>query len=306
MRYSKRMKVKDRYTLNQFTQQFPDDAACLDYIFDQRFPKGGECKCGKVDTFYRVEARRCYSCANCGHQIHPCEGTIFHKSRTSLRTWFFAMFLMTASKNGVSAKELERQLGVTYKTAWRMGHQIRKLMSQGGNMLSGVIEMDETFVGGKRANMHYKKQQTLKQGTGPINKTAVFGMIERGGEIKAGVVPDVKIGSLLPKIVQHVEAGSIIHTDEQPAYRTLNAVGFKHSMISHGQGEYVRAEVHTNSIEGFWGQLKRSINGTFHQVSPKHLQAYVDEFAFRYNRRSAVSPAPIFPKLVERAGEKRD
>lgn len=291
---------EDRFSISQFNQQFPDDSACLEYIWQQRFPNGVTCQCGKKDGYYRVERRKCYSCSDCGHQISPCEGTIFHKSSTKLRTWFLAMFYMTASKNGVAAKELERLTGVTYKTAWRMAHQIRKLMVQGGDMLSGVVEADETFIGGKQANMHAEKRKTLKPGTGGINKTAVFGMVERGGNIKAGIVREVSSASLLPKVVQHVEAGSIIHTDEQRAYRVLSRSGFTHSNISHSKGEYVRAEVHTNSIEGFWGQLKRSIHGTFHQVSPTHLQAYVDEFAFRYNHRAAVTEAPIFPRLVER------
>jgi hypothetical protein len=299
----------ERYTLNQFTKQFPDDAACLDYIFDQRHPDGGFCQsCGKSDTFYRVEARRCYSCANCGHQIHPCEGTIFHKSSTKLRTWFFAMFLMTASKNGVSAKELERQLGVTYKCAWRIGHQIRKLMNQGGNLLTGVVEADETYIGGKAANMHARTRAVKIKGTGVSagNKAIVVGVVERGGEVRAHVAPAVTRAVATDHTVSMVEAGSLVCTDEHSAYDLLRSHGFKHERIAHGKGEYVRAEVHTNSIEGFWGQLKRSVNGTFHQVSPKYLQAYVDEFSFRYNRRASLTEAPIFPRLVERAGEKRE
>lgn len=299
----------ERYSLKQFNQQFPDDAACLDYIFDQRHPDGGKCvKCDKVDTFYRVEARRCYSCANCGHQISPCEGTIFHKSSTPLKTWFFVMFLMTASKNGISAKEIERQTGVTYKCAHRMGHQIRKLMGQGGDPLSGVVEADETYIGGKAANMHASVRAKKIRGTGAKsgNKVPVMGVVERGGEVRAHVVPEVTRTVAMAHTTDMVEAGAIICTDEHSAYDLLGGAGYDHHAIAHGKGEYVRASVHTNSIEGFWGQLKRSINGTFHQVSPQHLQAYVDEFAFRYNRRASISPAPIFPKLIARSGERRE
>lgn len=190
--YDDSMKA-ERYSFKQFNEQFPDDAACLDYIFDQRYPNGGKCVCGKTDTFYRVATRRCYSCANCGHQIHPCEGTIFHKSRTSLRTWFHVMFLMTASKNGVSAKEIERQTGVTYKCAFRMGHQVRKLMSQGTTLLSGVVEADETYIGGKAANMHAAVRAKKIRGTGVAagDKVPVMGIVERGGEVRAHVVPAV-------------------------------------------------------------------------------------------------------------------
>jgi transposase len=306
MRYSYRMKA-ERYSFKQFNQQFPNDAACLDYIFDQRNPDGGFCQgCGKTDTFYRVETRRCYSCANCGHQIHPCEGTIFHKSSTSLRTWFHVMFLMAASKNGVSAKEIERQTGVTYKTAWRMGHQVRKLMTQGGNLLSGVVEADETYIGGRAKNMHARERSQKIKGPGGNGKAIVVGVVERDGEVRAHVAPTVDRAVATSHTVSMVQAGSLVCTDEHSAYDQLRMHGYKHESISHGKGEYVRAEVHTNSIEGCWGQLKRSVNGTFHQVSRRYLQAYVNEFAFRYNRRSAVSPAPIFPKLVSRAGEKRE
>jgi transposase len=306
MPYDVGMKA-ERYSFKQFNRQFPTDAACLDYIFDQRFPDGGKCVCGKVDTFYRVESRRCYSCANCGHQVHPCEGTIFHKSRTSLRTWFHVMFLMTASKNGVSAKEIERQTGVTYKCAFRMGHQVRKLMNQDGAMLSGVVEADETYVGGKAANMHAAVRARKIRGTGANsgNKTVVMGVVERGGEVRAHVVPAVTRTMAMAHTTDMVAPGTIICTDEHSAYDLLGAAGYDHHKIAHGKGEYVRASVHTNSIEGFWSQLKRSVNGTFHQVSPQHLQAYVNEFAFRYNRRAKISKAPIFPKLVSRVGERR-
>lgn len=286
----------ERYTVKEFNQQFPDDAACLDYIFDQRHPDGGKCiKCEKVDTFYRVEARRCYSCANCGHQIHPCEGTIFHKSSTSLKTWFFAMFLMTASKNGVSAKELERQLGVTYKTAWRMAHQIRKLMSQDGDLLTGVVECDETYFGGQR-------RMSCKMS----NKTAVVAAVQRGGDVRAKTLPIVDSWKLQDHLTKNVSPQAALMTDEARHYDRLGKGFASHETVRHSAKEYVRAHVHTNSVEGFWGQLKRSVNGTFHQVSRQHLQAYVDEFAFRYNRRASVTKAPIFPKLVSRVGEKRD
>ena len=295
----------ERYTVNEFNQQFPDDSACLDYIFDQRFPNGGTCQCGKTDCFYRVEARRCYSCSHCGHQVHPTNGTIFHKSSTSLKTWFFAMFLMTASKNGVSAKELERQLGVTYKTAWRMGHQIRKLMSQDKGLLSGVVEADETFIGGAAKNMHEKVRKVKIKGRGFRDKATVLGLKERDGKLRATVIASARSADLIPSVKSHVAKGSTVYSDEWSPYKNLAKDGYTHETVSHSTGEYVRAEVHTNSIEGFWGQLKRSVNGTFHQVSRQHLQAYVDEFAFRYNRRASVTEAPIFPKLVERAGEKR-
>jgi transposase len=291
-----------KYTLRDFNRQFPTDAACLEFIFQARFPNGGTCKCGKTDCFYPVTTRKCYSCSWCGHQVSPTEGTIFHKSRTSLKSWFFAMFLMSSSKNGVAALELKRHLGVTYKTAWRMNHQIRKLMAQGGDIMKGIVEVDETFVGGLAKNMHAKKRAKTITGTGGANKTAIAGIVERSGDVRAVVVPNVRAETLLPLIVENVEAGATVCSDEWVGYNHVAHVGFVHAKISHSRGEYVRAEVHTNSIEGFWSQLKRSINGTFHCVSKQHLQCYVNEFVYRYNRRK--SELPLFADLSARVAER--
>lgn len=293
-----------RYTVKHFNVQFPDDSACLDFIFKQRYPDGGTCECGKTDCFYRVEKRRCYSCSYCGHQVSPTEGTIFHKSSTSLKTWFFAMFLMSSSKNGVAAKEIERQTGVTYKTAWRMARQIRKLMEQGGRLLSGIVEADETRVGGKSRWMHASKRMRVAPKPGGGDKMAVIGVVERGGEVRATVVPDITAGTLLANLEDKVTPGSTVYTDELRSYDLVRHIGFVHARVSHRQGEYVRAEIHTNSIEGFWSQLKRSINGTFHHVSKQHLQLYVNEFAFRYNRRKSESP--MFSHLSARVAQRQE
>jgi transposase len=291
--------MKERYTIKEFHAQFTDDRACLDFIFKTRWPDGGKCKCGKTDCFYPVNGRRTYACSWCGTQISPTAGTIFHKSETSLKSWFFAMFLMSSSKNGVAAKELERQLGVTYKCAHRMGHKIRQLMQGDGEMMSGIIEADETFIGGLSKNMHKGKRKVT--GTGGVGKTPVAGVLERGGKIQAKAVSDVTSQTLLPNILANVEKGSTVCTDEWCSYNPLRKSGFKHVRVSHGAKEYVRGNAHTNSIEGFWSQLKRSINGTFHHVSKQHLQKYVNEFVYRYNLRG--SEQPIFHDLSGRAAE---
>ena len=284
---------KKKFTVKEFNAQFPDDRACLEFIFKTRWPDGGKCKCGKKDCFHRVEGRRAYACAWCGRQISPTAGTIFHKSETSLRSWFFAMFLMSSSKNGVAAKELERQLGVTYKTAHRIGHKIRELMqADGGNMMTGILEADETYLGGVRPG---------KRGRGAAGKTPVIGVLERGGNVQAKVSENVKTQSVLPHILDNVEKGATVCTDELGSYNSLTKQGFKHERVNHGALEYVRGKVHTNSIEGFWSQLKRSINGTFHHVSKQHLQSYVNEFVYRYNLRKSVEP--IFADLSSRVAE---
>jgi len=210
------------------------------------------------------------------------------------------MFLMSSSKNGVAAKELERQLGVTYKCAHRMGHKIRQLMQSGeGDMMSGIVEADETFVGGLSKNMHKGKRKV--RGTGGIGKTPVIGVLERGGNVKAKVVNDVRTKTLLPNIMANVAKGTTVCTDEWCGYNALRKAGFQHLSVNHGVREYVRNGVHTNSLDGFWSQLKRSINGTFHHVSPKYLPSYVNEFVYRYNLRG--SEQPIFHDLSAKVAE---
>ncbi len=265
-----------KYTHKQFTRDFPNDNACLDYIFNRRYGATFACpQCGKKG-FHRIKKRKCYSCAWCGYQLHPTSGTIFHKSSTKLTDWFFAIYLMSASKNGVSAKELQRHLGTTYKTAWRIAHQIRSLMKQDTSSLRGRVEVDEAYVGGR----------TRKYGgrsTG--NKTIVLGMVERKGEIRAGVIEDVGRLTLRNVIKDRVITGSEIITDNYTSYHKIEKLGYKHKIINHSKDKFVKGDIHTNTIENFWSQMKRSMDGTFHSISPKHLQSYVDEFAFRYNHR---------------------
>jgi transposase len=279
-----------KYTIKDFNKQFKTDAACLEYIFQQRFPEGVTCeKCGVKDHFYPVVSRRSYAC-QCGFQLYPTVGTIFHKSPTSLKTWFFAMFLMTASKNGVSAKELERQLGVTYKCAWRIAHQIRQLLAEEPTVLTGTVEADETWIGGR-----HKFDEKFS------SKTPVVGLLERGGDVLAKVVDKVDSHTLIPNIKENVEGGSMIMTDELRAYKPMPKSQYRHYVVKHSAKEYVRGMCHTNSLEGFWSQLKRSINGTFHSVWRKHLQKYVNEFSYRYNRRK--SETPMFLHLAASVAE---
>jgi len=279
-----------KYTINNFNEDFKDEDACLDFVFNLRYGKNYECpKCHKTG-FYRVTDRKCYACAWCSYQLHPLAGTIFHKSPTNLKDWFFAIFLMSKSKNGVSAKELERQLGVTYKCAWRMQRQIRMLMrSDNPDKLQGIIELDDSYVGGRHSG---------RRGRGASGKTPVLGMVERQGQVKADVVKNLKKKTVMPIIESTIDKDSTVYTDEFLSYTSLNKAGFEHDVVQHGIKEYVRGEVHTNTIEGFWSQLKRSLHGTYHSISPKHLQLYVDEFAWRYNHRKCQ--IPFFGLLLEK------
>jgi len=277
-----------KFTIKDFNQQFASDKACLAYIFKQRHPNGATCKgCKRTDTFYPVTGRRSYACSFCGSQIYPTAGSIFHKSRTSLKSWFFAIFLMSQSKNGVSAKELQRHLGVTYKTAFRMAKQIRLLMVQSPEMmLSGTVEADETFVGGVR-----------RLSCRMDNKSIVLGAVQRKGNVVAKVVAHHRGSNVIPLVRTFIKVGSNLMTDSYTGYNKAGRF-FKHQTVNHRRKEYVQGNVYTNTIEGFWSQLKRSVNGTYHAVSKKHLQTYVDEFAWRYNQRA--SSVPLFELLMRR------
>ncbi|HEY4323603.1 MAG TPA: IS1595 family transposase [Mucilaginibacter sp.] len=280
-----------KYTINEFRKEYPNDDVCLDVIFKLRYAKMPCCPCcSQVTEFKRITGRRCYQCSDkdCQYQLYPTAGTVFEKTRTSLVDWFYAMYLMTSTRNGVAAKELERQLGVTYKTAWRMGHCIRLLMDNGNDLLTGVIEADETFIGGKNKNMHKAKRDKMNaNGTGTINKIPVLAVLERGGEVRTKVLKhnkDANMTTMVPMVRDNVVAGSVLVTDGHGAYRVL-AGEYSHEVVSHGEDEYVRGTFHTNTIEGYFSHLKRMISGTHIQVSQKYLQAYVNEHSFRYVHR---------------------
>lgn len=279
-----------RYTHQQFIKEYPDEDTCLDAIFSDRYGDVKQCpnpECFRDTTFYRVKGRKCYACMHCGYQLHPLAETIFHKSSTPLTKWFYAIYLFSVSKNGVAAKELERHLGVTYKTAHRMARLIRSLMSDTNGKIGGNVEADETYIGGKaRSTAVYE------------NKTPVLGVVERGGEIRAQVVTGANASTALPFLRASVESNSAIITDESRIYHRLKRE-FPHNAVNHSAKEYVRGLVHTNTIEGFWGQMKRSIDGTYHVVSKKYLQHYVDEFVFRYNLRGEV----VYPVLLKLASK---
>ena len=282
-----------KYTIDQFNKDFPDNDTCLYTIYANRYGEISICpKCDQETKYYKVRGRKCYECKECGHQIYPLAGTIFHKSSTSLKQWFYAIYLFSNAKNGVSAKELERHLGVTYKTAWRMAKQIRLLMAQ-DNSLSGKVEIDEAYIGGKPINRHQSKQNLSN------DKQVLFGMIEREGKANIKHVVSSGSRSLIPEITKSINKGTLVYSDEQIAYRRLPKLGYKHESITHSIREYARGDVHTNNIEGFWSQLKRSINVTYHVVSSKYLPSYVNEFAFRYNHRQTL----IYPILLHRAGK---
>lgn len=279
------------FTIQDFFKRFPDDAACLDHLMKVRFGEFQKCpKCGKEGRFARLAKLPAYSCPWCGHHIHPMVGTPFARSSTPLQKWFYAMYLFTTTRNGVAAKELQRQLGVTYKCAWRIGHELRKYMAlvDGDDMLGGrgrpIVEADEAFIGGRDK-------------IGKDDKTVVLGMVERKGDILTRVVPNRRSDPVIRVIRKYVREGARIATDEGREFMDLKSWGYSHEAVNHLAKEWVREDTHTNTIESFWAILKRGIAGTHIWVSAKHLQKYLSEFEFRYNLRT--QPHLMFEVLLQ-------
>lgn len=277
--------VNRKLTYREFLKRFPDDATCLEHMMTVRYGHRHTCgKCGVVDaTFHRLENRKAYECAHCGDHVYPCAGTIFEKSRTPLTLWFFAIFMFTTTRHGVSGMELHRQLGVTRKTGYRMGQQIRALMDKADvkKLLSGHVELDEAYIGGRRAGKH---------GRGAAGKTILMGLKERGGYIRAEVIPNAGTDALADVVRRNVKRGSIVSTDEWKGYYLLKYRGFQHATVDHSAKEYAVTDdfgnrIHVNGVENFWKLFKSSVRSTHIHLSERHMQKYVNEFTFRQNHR---------------------
>ncbi|MDB5734498.1 MAG: family transposase [Alphaproteobacteria bacterium] len=278
-----------KMNVREFFKRFPDDAACLEHIMSVRYGHRHTCgKCGVVDaTFHRLENRKAYACSHCGDNLYPCAGTIFEKSRTPLTVWFYAIFLFVSTRHGVSGMELHRQLGVTRKTGYRMGMQIRQLMTKAdyqgllGGMDEAQVEIDEAYVGGRRKG---------KAGRGAEGKTVVMGMWERNGFLRCKVVPNASQLSLRTEFKANIAPGTVISTDEWRGYSLVIGDGHAHGTVCHGRGEYVNFDDagyrhDTNSLESFWRLFKASVRGTHVQISKGKAEAYLNEFTFRQNHR---------------------
>jgi transposase len=298
------------YSMMEFMQQFADDRACLDYLWRERFSPDGshaECpKCGVTRKFHRVKDRPSYDCDTCGHHIHPTAGTIFHKSATSLHLWFYAMYVMASTRCGISAKQLERELGVTYKTAWRMFNLIRNqvMADDDEGPLSGSVEADETWHGGR---MRQTEKNAAARAGGPRSgqyvkkRETVFAMVERGGRVVAMHLPSRYGYTLRSNLRQRVEPGSIVYTDDFRGYLGVEAV-YDHRTINHTARVYVSGDVHTQTIEGFFSLFKNGVRGVYHSVSVKWLQGYLNEYTWRYNRRD--NGRAMFLDLIKAAASK--
>jgi len=259
-------------------RQFSTQRKCEEFLQRKRWPGGVTCPKCRTNSPHWVSTRRIWECRECDYQFSVTTGTIFHRSRTPLRKWFIAIYLMCTAKKGVPAKQLERALGVTYKTAWRMSHQIRQAMKHADfeDKLAGIVEADDAYVGGKRSGG--------KRGRGAPGKTIVVGLKQRDGAIKAVVVPNLTADTL--KAVLHGSVrldAEMLCTDELKSYGKA-AKDYAHEQVKHSE-TYVNGNVHTMGVENFWSLFKRAVIGVYHRVSSKHLQAYLDEFVFRFNNR---------------------
>ena len=278
-------------TLQQAIKYYSDPDTCLQFIVSRRWPNGVECPtCGRKDVRF-ISTRRMWECKD----KHPkrqfsCKvGTIFEDSAIPLDKWLIAIWLIANCKNGVSSYEVGRALGVTQKSAWFMLHRIRLAMQNrtfvklGGS--GSEVEVDETFIGGKARNMHRDVHQRRIGSTGTKDKVPVFGILERGGQVRAMVIPTRRRHDVEQQIHAHVKAKSAIYSDNLMSYDMLKHQGFKHAVVDHAE-RYVDGRVHTNGLENFWSLLKRGLKGTYISVEPFHLFRYLDEQVFRYNYRT--------------------
>lgn len=280
--------------LKDFFEIYPTDERCLYKLFSLKYGFKPYCSfCKKRRSFKKLVGRPVYQCGG-GHQISPLAGTIFENSSTHLQLWFYAIFIMTVTRSGISAKALQRELKVTYKTAWRMMKQIRSVMGkEEGGLLEGIIEVDESYFGGKGVNRAYEWHQGKKK------KQVLMGIVQRQGGASIKHISHAGKKILMKGIKDRVSPRSHIMTDDSPMYNDLYQYGyFNHHTVDHSAKEYVRKQLfHTNSVEGLWGRIKPAVRGVYRNVSPKYLESYMDEYCFRYNNRK--NPDEMFEMILK-------
>jgi transposase-like protein len=294
MTRNKQDKPIHQLTAAQFDKMFPNEDACCAYLTARRWPEGVRCpRCGNPAVYDLPSRKWHWQCTKCapggstGYRFSHTVGTIFENSNKPLKDWFRVIHLMLVSKKGMSALQIYRYMGFgSYKTAWEMCHKIRTALIEDIGQLAGVVEVDETFVGGKAKNRHWDKRGDGTGGTGGAGKAIVVGAVRRKGNVIARVIDNVQASTLTEFVRETVSNRvSLLCTDKWVGYKHLNKEFPQHATVDHARGEYVVGAVHTQTVEGFWSLIKRGMVGTFHKVSRKYLPLYVAEFQFRYNNR---------------------
>jgi transposase-like protein len=290
-------------TINDVAIHFQDKATCINYLDSLLWPTGATCRfCGNTHVYELKGVYKRYKCAKCRKHFSSIKGTIFENSTVPLAKWFMAIFILSTHKKGISSVQVARDIGVTQKTAWFMMQRVRNAFKQqsflSNDKLGGdkIVETDESYFQGKPSNMHKKKRDAIESGEKEQKKISIIGAVERGGKVKAQVIEATNYNNVIPFLVKNVHQGSKLMTDEHVVYGTMDRL-YDHQTIKHMLREYVRGEVHTNTIENFWSVLKRGIYGTYHFISTKHVQNYLEEFAFRFNSRT-FTEAQRFDALI--------
>ena len=283
---------------------FGDEETCHNLFSAVRFRNGKYCPhCGHRKVYEFNNGRR-YRCAGCREDFTIKTGTVFGESKVPLQKWFMALYLLSVNRKGISSVQLAKQIGVTQKTAWFMNHRLREALKQSRNRLSGTIEADETYIGGKEKNKHRSRRHPGQQGRNTLSKTPIFGLMQRGGRVRAKVTSDVKRTTIEGHLLKHAKTGSLLYTDEFVSYSRVKE-NYRHKIVKHSEGEYVRGDVHSNTIENFWSIFKRGYHGIYHSMSRKHLQRYVDEYAFRFNHRKDSFYTSFITAMDQIAGSSR-
>ncbi len=299
-------RIAETISIPQLFRMFPDEESCIEWFEKTRWNGIPTChRCGSQSDITE-EKPRSYWCKACRRRFNVKTGSILHATKRPLQDWIYVIYTVLTSRKGVSAMQLSKELGCQYRTAWHMLHRVREACGTGDFTLSKVVEVDETYIGGKEGSKHEAKK--LKQGRGAVGKAAVVGIRERGGKVKAKHVERTNTATLVPLVEETVEHGSTVYTDDAAAYGALSSISnqYVHDTVAHGKGEYVRGDVHTNGIESVWAVLKRSIHGTWHHVSPKHLSRYVNEASFRLNEGNVeIDTIDRMESFAEGIGGKR-
>ena len=272
-------------TILELLTTFSSEQICIDYYEKLRWNGNVVSPFDETSKVYKCKNNR-YKCKNTDKYFNVKTGSMFDNTKVKLQKWFLAIWLITSHKKGISSVQLAKDIGVTQKTAWFMLHRVRACFAIGNddNLMDGDVEIDETFVGGKNKNRHEHKKIKNSQGRSTKDKTAVIGMVERGGDVKAVVAKGTGTKDITPFVKENISTDANVYTDEWTGYNEIKLT-YDVAVVKHGEGQYVVGNAHTNTIEGFWSQLKRSIIGVYHHISEKHLQKYVDASAFRYNTR---------------------